>query len=226
MKGGIFMKNYIVTISREFGSGGRDVGKMLADELGLPCFDKEIMHIAAEKSGMAVDFIEKSSESVSSKFLLNLNRLSLRMPAYRLPTRYSSFNIATAHPSHNGQPDIDKLFLIQSAVIKEIADSGGGVIIGRCAGYVLKDFPRLLSVFVRGNFEDRVSRAVEVYKRPEKKAAVDVKKIDKHRANYYKTFTGRQWGNTCNYDLVVNTSYTGIPGAAKIIKTMLETKIS
>jgi cytidylate kinase len=215
------MKNCIVTISREFGSGGRDVGKLLANEIGLPYFDKEIMHLAAEKSGLSTDFIERSGESVPSKFLLNLRRISSRMPTTRIPSPYTSYRMATAH---NGQIDIDKLFYVQSSVIKEIANAGGCVIIGRCASYILENDPRLLSVFIRGNFDDRVRRSIDTYEMAEKNAATDVNTIDKHRANYYRTYTHRQWADTDNYDLVVNTSYTGISGAASVIKAAIDAK--
>jgi len=215
------MKNYIITISREYGSGGRDVGRMLADELGLPLFDKEIMNMAIEKSGLPADFIEKKSESVSSKFMLNLLRLSLNVPSVRIPSGFNSYTVATyAHK----KTEEDYLFQAQSSVIKEIAGLGGCVIVGRCAGYILQDYPNHLSVFIRGKLEDRVQRTTKTYNMPEKNAIENVRKIDKHRANHYKSYTERQWGATDNYDLVINTSYTGIPGAVSVIKTMLDVK--
>ena len=215
------MKNYIITISREYGSGGRDVGKILADDLGLPYFDKEILHLAAEKSGMGLDFIEKSEERVPSKLLLNLHRLSLLAPISRVPSGFNSYAaLSPAHASH----DSEKLYHLQSSVIKEIAESGGCVIVGRCASHVLRDYPNLLSVFIRSHPEDRVQRAIETYDRPQKNAANDLRRIDKHRANHYELFTGRKWGAVDNYDLVVNTSYTGIHGAVDVIKTMVATQ--
>jgi len=215
------MKHYIVTISREYGSGGRDVGRMLADELGLPLFDKEIMNMAIEKSGLPADFIEKKSESVSSKFMLNLLRLSLNVPNVRVPSGFNSHTVATAKHT---KLDADYLFNVQSSIIKEIAGLGGCVIVGRCAGYILRDFPNRLSVFIRGNFEDRVRRTIETYNMPKKDAAANVKKIDKHRANHYKLYAKQQWGATDNYDLVINTSYTCIAGAVNVIKATLDTR--
>lgn len=215
------MKNCIIAISREYGSGGRDIGKLLADKIGLPYFDKEIMHLAAEKSGMPMDLIEKSGESISSKFLLDLYRLSLSIPPSRIHSGFNSYLVAT---SNYKQHNADKLFQIQATVIREIASSGGCVIVGRCAGYILRDNPNLLSIFIRGKFEDRVQRAVETYERPNKNAAEDVKRIDKHRANHYELYTNRKWGVADNYDLVINTSYTGIAGAVSVIKAMTETK--
>jgi len=215
------MRKCIITISREYASGGRAIGRMLADELGLPFFDKEIMQMTAEKSGMSADFIEKRGENLPSKFLLNLYRLSHNAPSIRVPSAYAS-RVAAA--SAYNKPDSDKLFLAQSSVIREVAALGGCVIVGRCASYILRDHPNLLSVFIRGNLGDRVIRAVESYKLPKKNAVEKVRKIDKHRANYYKLYTERQWGSVDNYDLVVNTSYSGIDGAVAVIKAMSDVK--
>jgi len=219
------MKNRIVTISREYASGGRDVGRALADELGLPVFDKEIMHIATEKSGLPDDFVEKHGEHISSKFFQNLMRLSLNVPSVRVPMGYTSLTAAKSiamSRSPDAKGDADHLFYVQADAIREVAAAGGCVIVGRCAGYILRDNPNLLSVFIRGNFEDRVQRAIQTYNCSEKTAAADVQKIDKHRANYYNFYTRRKWGVADNYDLVVNTSYAGISGAVAVIKAMLD----
>jgi len=213
----------IITISREYGSGGRDVGRLLAEELGLPVFDKEIMSMAMEKSGMSADVIEKRSESISSKFLANLRRLSLSVPNTRVPSGFNSYALAT---SANKMIDDDRLFHSQAAAIREIAGQGGCVIVGRCASHILRQHPDLLAVFISGEFDCRVRRTVETYNMPEKNAADNVKKIDRHRANHYKLYTGQNWGGIENYDLVVNTSYSGIDGAVAVIKAMLDATIN
>ena len=219
------MKNAVVTISREYASGGRDVGRMLAEQLGLPLFDKEIMHLASEKSGLPADFVEKHGEKVPSRFLQNLQRLSLNAPGTRLNSAYNSLAVAKSMArSSTAKNDADLLFQVQADAIKEIASEGGCVIVGRCAGYILRDNPNLLSVFIRGHFDDRVQRAIDVYGYAEKTAAKDVQRVDKHRANYYQFYTTQQWGATCNYDLVINTSHSGISGAVEVIKTMLNTR--
>jgi len=197
----------IVTISREYGSGGRYIGGLVAKELDIPFYDKEIIHMAAEKSGMSPGFIEKSDESIPNTFLHNLKY-----------STYSSYDSVTYYDT----PITDKVFLAQSSVIKELAAQGSCVIVGRCAHYILRNDPDLISIFIRGALEDRVRHAIEFYGLQEQNAVERIKKIDKSRVNYYKYYTSRQWGNIDFYDLVVNTSVTGIDGAVTVIKTMLQ----
>ena len=200
------MEKHIITISREYGSGGRYVGELLAKELDIPFYDKEIIHMAAEKSGMSAGFIEKSDENIPNTFLHNLKY-----------SAYSSYDTIAYYDT----PVTDKVFLAQSAVIKELASQGSCVIVGRCAGYILRNDPDLVTVFVRGKLEDRIRQAVENYDLSPQKAADGIRRIDKSRINYYKYYTSRQWGNIEHYDLIINTSFTGIEGAVAVIKTML-----
>ncbi|MCL2216944.1 MAG: cytidylate kinase-like family protein [Defluviitaleaceae bacterium] len=219
------MGEAVITISREYGSGGRDVGRLLAEELGIPVFDDEIIYMATEKSGMCSASIAKRDEKIKSKFLQNLQRLSMNVPSIRIPSGYSSHAAATAAAKTGyKKTDADELFQAQANVIREIAASGGCVIVGRCSGYILRENPKLLSVFIRGDFEDRVRRTVETYNMPEKDAAGNVKKVDKYRSNHYQFYTGQQWGVAGNYDLTINTSYVGIPGAVSVIKAMIAAK--
>ena len=203
------MEKYVIAISREYGSGGRHIGELLAKELSVPFYDKEIIHMSAEKSGMSAGFIEKSDESIPSAFLHNLKY-----------TAYSSYDSIALYDT----PVTDKVFLAQSAVLKELASKGNCVIVGRCADYVLRDEPGLVTVFIRGALEDRIRQAVEHYSLPQQKAAEKIRKIDKSRTNYYKYYTSRQWGNLNNFDLMINSSFTGVEGAVAVIKTMLSQK--
>jgi cytidylate kinase len=200
------MDKYIITISREYGSGGRRIGELLAKDLGIPFFDKEIIQMAAEKSGMSAGFIENSDESIPNTFLHNLKY-----------SGYSSYDSISFYDT----PVTDKVFLAQSAAIKELAAQGSCVIVGRCADYILRDDPALVAIFVRGSLEDRVRHAVEHYGLPSQNAIEKIKKIDKSRTNYYKYYTNRQWGIIDNFDLVINTSFTGVDGAVAVIKVML-----
>ena len=197
---------FIITISREFGSGGMRVGELLAKELDIPFYDKAIINMAADKSGLSAGFIEKSDENIPSGFFHNLKYAS-----------YSSFDTV----SYYDAPVTDKVFFAQSSVIKEIAAQGSCVIVGRCADYILRGEPELVRVFIRGSLDDRVRRAVERYDLPGEKAADKIRKIDKRRANYYNYYTSREWGSLDNFDLVINTSFTGVNGAVAVIKSML-----
>ena len=203
------MDKYIITISREYGSGGRLIGELLATELSIPFYDKEIIHMSAERSGMSAGFIEKTDENIPNTFLHNLKY-----------SAYSSYDSLSFYDT----PVTDKVFLAQSSVIKDLATQGSCVIVGRCAGYILRDLPDLVTIFIRGKLEDRIRHAVEHYDLSPENAAERIKKIDKSRTNYYKYYTSRQWGNIENYDLGINTSFTGITGAVATIKTMLHSR--
>jgi|GEM_PF-35265 len=224
-KGGDNMNKTVITISREYGSGGRDVGRLLAEALALPVFDDEIIHLAAEASGLCADTMKQHDEKTKSVFIENLKRLSVKVPSLRVPSGYHSIaalhNLSTRN--YKGT-DADQLFQAKANVIRDMADKGGCIIIGRCSGYILRENPNLLSVFIRGDFDDRVQRTIATYQMPAKDAIQNVKKVDKYRANHYHFYTGRQWGHAANYDLVINTSNTGIPGAVAAIKAIIQNK--
>ncbi|MDR0814049.1 MAG: cytidylate kinase-like family protein [Oscillospiraceae bacterium] len=198
------MDKYVITISREFGSGGRGVGKKLAEALGIGCYDKEIIAMTAEKSGLSEGYVQKREENLSGSFLSNIGFSSM-----------GSFDSVVFYET----PTTDKMFLSQSMVIRELAAKESCVIIGRCADYVLRDFPNVLHVFIRANKEDRIARAVADYELPTKNAEQFLKKADKSRANYYRFYTNRNWGDPQYIDVSVNTSAVGIDGAVEIVKT-------
>ncbi len=203
------MKKFVVAISREYGSGGRAIGKALAAELGISSFDKTIIKMTAEKSGLEPEFIEKSEEKVGNSFLFSMQY-----------SAYSSLDSLVYYDT----PTNDKMFIAQSAVIADLAARESCIILGRCADYVLRDTENLVRVFVRGELSDRVRLAVEKYGLAEKNAESALKKVDKSRANYYKYYTTRSWGAPENSDLMINSSFTGIDGAVQIIKTVLACK--
>jgi len=203
------MDEFIITISREYGSGGRYVGELLAKELDIPFYDKEIIQMVAKKSGLSEGFIEKSEETLPNTFLHNLKY-----------SAYSTYDSIAFYDT----PVTDKVFLAQSAVIKELASQGSCVIVGRCADYILRDDPRLVTIFIRAGLEDKVNRAVEYYSLSSEKAPERIRKIDKSRRNYYKYYTNRQWGSFENFDLAINTTFTGVEGAVSVIATMLRGK--
>ncbi len=199
----------IITISREFGTGARLIGREVAALLNYGYYDRALIEMAAEKSGLSEEFIERTEEKASNSFLFNL-----ATAAY----------LASDFTAEYTVPVNDRAFMVQSDVIRDIARSGNGVIVGRCADYVLKDHPRLLRVFIFANREDRINRIVNEYGQDAKNAESVLNKIDKGRANYHKFYTGTNWRSMDNYDLCINTSHTGIQGAVMAIKACAEEK--
>lgn len=187
----------VITIGRQYGSGGREIGQKLAKELGIPCYDKELVIEAAQQSGFCKEMFEHHDEVPTNSFLY-----SLVMGAY------SKDNLPINH----------KLFLAQFEAIRGIADRGACVMVGRCADYALEEYKNCVNIFIHAKLEDRVSRAVNSYGDEKEKAEETVLKIDKKRASYYNFYSGKKWGNTENYDLTVDSSALGIDGVVEIVK--------
>ncbi len=203
------MSNVIITISREFGSGGREIGEKLAGELSLPYYDKTIIQLAADRSGLSESFIEQSESKVSTSFLFNIAAAAYSNTKYSL--QYDT-------------PVNDKAFFAQASVVRDLAAQSSCIIIGRCADYILREEPNLVKVFIRGDIKDRQKRITEIYEMPEEGIVERVRKIDKSRANYHKYYTGETWGDIHNYDIVLNSSFTGIDGAVQVLKKLLNEK--
>ena len=203
----------IITISREYGSGGRLIGKLVAESLGYDFYDKEIIDMAAQESGLSPDFIKKTEQNLSSGFLYNL----------LLGSSYS--RTANGASSINGTqmlPLADQVFNAERKVILDLAKKGNCVIVGRCADYILNtsdeiDSKSLLNVFIYGNLEEKLKRIEDLYKEPEQAAKKTIQQIDKRRANHYNTFTEATWGDRKNYDIMINSSTAGIEETARLI---------
>ena len=193
----------IITISREFGSGGNIIGKLLAEKLGYAFYDKEIIDQAAQNSGLSAEFISKNDQKLPSAWLYSI----LVGATYAAP----GTNNATTGITTGTLPLADQIFNAQSQAIIDLAKKGPCVIVGRCADYVLRHCDEinrneLLNVFIYAPMEDKVKRAVEQKKLDAKTAEKDIKLIDKGRANHYNTFTQRTWGNRAHYDVLLNSS--------------------
>lgn len=203
----------IITISREYGSGGRLIGKLVAENLGYSFFDREIIDMAAQESGLSPEFIKKTEQNLSSGFLYNL----------LLGTSYSGSNGTPSSLNGNQMlPLADQVFNAERKVILDLAKKGSCVIVGRCADYILNtsdeiDSKELLNVFIYGDLEEKLKRIEELYKEPEQAAKKNIQQIDKRRANHYNTFTEATWGDRKNYDLMINSSTAGIEETARII---------
>lgn len=197
-------KKIIVTIARQYGSGGREIGERLAKLLDIPLYDKELITEAASKGNLNEEVIKLTEESAANSLLYTLAMGS---------------NIAGAGP-HFGyrMPINDKLFILQSEAIKEFAERGSAVIIGRCADYVLREEENLFRVFIYGDLEHRRARVAERHPEVKSSAIVDlISKTDKRRASYYNFYTGNKWGKYDNYDIAVNSSTLGIEGTAELL---------
>ena len=189
----------VITISREFGSAGRTIGRQLADELGIKCYDREIIGEVAERSGLAESYIEsKGEDSAQGRFSSMLGR------GY-----------------YPGMTNEDQIWQIQSGIIRELAEKESCVIVGRCADYILKDRADVLKVFVHADIEKRAQRIVEVYGETAEKPLKRVKDKDKQRRAYYQIYTEIEWGDARNYEVCLDSGELGIDTCVKILKTIV-----
>ena len=194
------MNNTIISICREYCSGGKEIGKKVSDELGYTFLDKQLITEAAKKSGYDESVFEKVDEVATNSLL------------YSLVLGTYGANAAGA------MPDNDKLFGLQAEIIRDTAKEKKCVVIGRCADYVLREEPNLIKIFLRADMDFRVERFRSLYTVPEGKKPEDIiNKTDKKRASYYKFYTGNLWKDMNNYDLVINTGKVGIDNAVATI---------
>ena len=192
-------KHVIITISREYGSGGRYIGKLVADKLGITLYDKQFISKLSEETGLSEEYIENNEQK--RKILDSLNN------GY-----YFGLEMA------------DELFLKESKLIQEIAKKESCVIIGRCADFILKDNKNVIKVFIYSKMEDKLKRATKFYGIEEQKAEKEIKRIDKLRANHYKYYTQKEWKDNSNYDICINSDMIGVEKAADLICKMVNSK--
>ena len=199
--------NTIVTIGRQFGSGGREIGAKLAEELGIPFYDRELLTRAAKESGFCEERIECHDERPTNSFLYNLV-----MDTY-------SFGYNSA--AMVDMPISQKVFLAQFDAIRKIADEGPCVIVGRCADYALSEYTNCLNVFIHGNEKCKIERIMRKYDVTEQKAKDMMLKKDKQRQSYYNYYSSKKWGRSDSYDMSINSSILGIEGSVKLIKQFI-----
>lgn len=193
------MKNRIITISREFGSGGRTVGREVAAKLGIPCYDHELIDKIAEESGFAREYIAERGEYASHG---------------------SWLASALSDRDYYGHSNQDELWKFQRKVILDLAEKGPCVIVGRCADYILKDTQDCLSVFIHSDLEKRAQRIVEQYGERPETPQKRLKDKDKRRAAYYQFYTERKWGAVQNYDITLNSGSLGIEKCVEILASL------
>ena len=193
----------IITIGREFGSGGRQIGQEIANYFGIKCYDKELLEHAASDSGICKELFEHHDEKPTNSFLY-----SLVMDTY-------SFGYSSA--GFNEMPMNHKIFLAQFEAIKKLAGEGHCVMVGRCADYALADWKDCFSVFIHANMDARIRRIAQKYNLSDKKAKDTIVKTDKSRASYYNYYTNKKWGDAQSYHLCLDSSKLGIENTAKVI---------
>ena len=194
------MDHLIIAISREFGSGGKFIGEQLAQTLGVPFYDKMLLQLTAQRSGLSPDFLEKSEEQASGSFLFNLSTA-----AHAASNFFYQYNVSVN----------DKAFFAQAAVIREIAERGSSVIVGRCAEHVLREHKKCLKIFLHAPLDWRITQIMRDYDMSESDAKERILRVDKGRANYYRHYTGETWGAVKTHDLCINTAVCGLKGAVE-----------
>lgn len=202
-------KKIIITIARQYGSGGREIGEKVAALLGIPLYDKQLITDAASKGNLNEEVIKRTDETAANSLLYTL-------------AMGSNVVGTTMHFGYK-MPINDKLFILQAEVIKEYAKNGSCVIIGRCSDYVLREEENIFRLFIYGDLDHRKARVAE--RHPEIKASqiMDViNKTDRRRASYYNFYTGNKWGKYDNYDMAINSSTLGIQGTAELIARCAE----
>ena len=193
-------KNIVITISREYGSGGRYIGKLVAEKLGIQLYDKQFVEKLAEDTGLSEKYIEDNEQKRTFLEILN-------------------------NGYYSGLNNSDDLFIKESELIGEVADKESCVIVGRCADFILKDKENVLKIFIDSSLQDKINRATEYYNLDKNKAQKEIKRINKLRENHYKYYTEREWKDPSNYDICINSDSLGIENAANLICELVNKKV-
>jgi cytidylate kinase len=204
-------KDYVITIGRQLGSGGRIIGEKLAEQLGISFYDKELIQIAAQESGLGKEYFEQADEKKSYSIFSGLFGLRGTIAEEPFSTYYLND---------------ETLFKIQSDVIRKLAEKGSCLFVGRCADYVLADNPRCLNVFILADMKDRIKRIAESQKITAEKAGDCIGKADKKRAGYYNYFSNKVWGVAESYHLCINSSVLGIDETVTLISQFAAKRFS
>lgn len=198
--------HFVITIAREYGSGGREIGKQLAQHFGIPFYDRELIDMAAKSEGLSPDFVESREQNIPSSLLYEMI-----MQDYSVPLE-------------NSLSKDDALFVTQSRIIRKLASEQSCIIIGRCADYVLRDFKNCFKVFIHADYDSKLKRATVEYHEPGEKAVEKLKHTDHGRANHYRTYTGAIWNDASHYDLCLDSSLFGVDGCCQVISKIVEQK--
>ena len=200
----------IITIGRQFGSAGREIGYKVAKDLGIKLYDKEMLARAAKESGLCEELFETHDEKPTNSFLY-----SLVMDTYSLG--YSSGSYADMPINH-------KVFLAQFDAIKKIASEGPCILVGRCADYALEDNENLLSIFIHADLDARIRRIARIYDLTDAKAKDRIIKTDKKRSSYYNYYTSKRWGDADSYDMCIDSGKMGVDGSVELMLNAIQLK--
>lgn len=202
------MDHYVITIARGYGSGGRTMGKMLAKELGIHYYDRELLRLASDESGINEELFAKADEQLKKSLLFRIAR--------------KEYKGELIPPDREDFVSNDNLFNYQAKVIKQLAMQESCVIVGRCADYILRDMNNVVKIFVHASLKDCVERLKSMSSLPEKELEKKIITTDKRRAAYYKYYTGQDWKNAQNYDLCFNSAQLGFEKCVEIVKNYLQ----
>ena len=205
-------RNYVINIGRQLGSGGKEIGEKLAARLGIDFYDKELINLASEESGLCREFFERADEKASKGIIGGL--FGMRFP----------FISEGAIPSNNCLSN-DALFKVQSDVIRRLAAEKSCVFVGRCADYILREHPRCVNVFISASKEARMARICQLYRVDEEKAEEMMEKADKRRSEYYNYYSYKTWGAAATYHLCMDSSVLGVDETVRFIEEFVVKKL-
>ncbi|ACN83300.1 putative cytidylate kinase [Brachyspira hyodysenteriae WA1] len=206
----LMSKNIVITISREFGSGGRYIGEMVAKDLNIPFYDKAIIEMASDKTGFSPEYIKENEQKLTGASLFN----------FAITGSYAG-NMVFG----NGESLQDTMFFAQSNVIKEVASKHSCVIVGRCANHILEGMDNCINIFIYSDMENKIKRAVEEYKLDSANIEKILKERDKLRAKHYNYYTGKNWGDARNYHACLNSDFIGIDNTIELIEKIAKSKL-
>jgi len=201
------MKKIVITIARSYGSGGRTLGRLLAKDLGIPCYDQELVRLASDESGVNQALFGEADEMKTGVSLFKGSK------------PYTGKVLPPGSPDYTSK---DNLFALQAEMIKKLAEKESCVIIGRCADYILKDRDDVLRLFFYAPLENCITRAQEISGESEKEILKKIQRVDKYRASYYKYYTGNDWNDTRNYDFCLNTTSMSYEKLIEVVKSYME----
>ncbi len=204
------MEHFVITIARGYGSGGRTIGKILAEELGVHFYDRELLRLASDESGINEELFGRVDEQLKQSLLYRIARKEYK--GQLIP------------PDREDFISNDNLFNYQAKVIRELAEQESCIIAGRCADYILKDMDNVIKIFVHASLSDCVARLEGMFSLPPKELEKKILATDKRRAEYYKYYTGRNWEDAKNYDLCLNSRQLGFDKCVQIIKGYLNVR--